>query len=302
LPLPEDDLSGLFETGTFLFRHVTRVSEGLGNGLSDGSQRPNMRTVHRGPFGGPDAQSCVSCHNLKMHGGGAPDDNIFQGGDGVDPASALQRNAPSVLGLAVREAIALEISTKLAQQIAEVPPGETVELCVGEEGAPPCFGSATSEAPGGPVAVAPEGMDPPLWVDGTDGRPVLMPNIQPFGWKGREETVNRFLVGGFRVHFGIQSEERIDAYCNERPPESLIRAAWIRTTTASRASSAASSSSRSRATSIRSSRPTPRRSRARRSSCSRKWGARAVTRGRSRSRQPRVTRCGRTSSATTWAT
>jgi CxxC motif-containing protein (DUF1111 family) len=37
--------------------------------------------------------------------------------------------------------------------------------------------------------------------------------VQPFGWKGRQATIQGFLGGGFRVHFGLQWETPIAKYC-----------------------------------------------------------------------------------------
>jgi hypothetical protein len=37
--------------------------------------------------------------------------------------------------------------------------------------------------------------------------------VKPFGWKGREATLKRFVEGGFRVHFGIQSQPQVKKNC-----------------------------------------------------------------------------------------
>jgi hypothetical protein len=37
--------------------------------------------------------------------------------------------------------------------------------------------------------------------------------VKPFGWKGREATIRRFIEGGFRVHFGMQTEPSVDKHC-----------------------------------------------------------------------------------------
>jgi len=40
--------------------------------------------------------------------------------------------------------------------------------------------------------------------------------VKPFGWKGREATIRRFIEGGFRVHFGMQTQPSIDKNCLNR--------------------------------------------------------------------------------------
>jgi hypothetical protein len=58
----------LFESGDFLFENVYRVEDGMGNALSGApagtGPRPNFRPVHFAAFGAPEAQTCVTCHNI----------------------------------------------------------------------------------------------------------------------------------------------------------------------------------------------------------------------------------------------
>jgi len=37
--------------------------------------------------------------------------------------------------------------------------------------------------------------------------------VKPFGWKGREATIRRFIEGGFRVHFGMQTGPQVAKQC-----------------------------------------------------------------------------------------
>jgi len=143
----------------------------------------------------------VSCHNLGPHGAGARDDNIFQAGDGADLDTTLERNPPALRGLGIRQAIAAEISAALqaqrlaAQQAAEATglPQE-VALCVAGDAV--CFGTLRVE----------DGEIDAAGVEGIDGDLV----VRPFGWKGREPTLRRFVRGGFRVHFGMQAADAVD--------------------------------------------------------------------------------------------
>lgn len=189
----------LFEVGQHLFTHVFQVRQGLGNGLDGGlgeGTRPNMNIVHSGPFGGPDSQSCVSCHNIGgIHGGGTLASNIFQASDGESRRFALKRNPPPTLGGGVRQAIAKEISAKLKAQAEAGSPGDVLGV-ENLDGEMVTYGYLNED--GKPVGV------------GTDGDLV----VEPFGWKGRDRTLRDFVKGGFRVHFGIQAEEVMDAHCN----------------------------------------------------------------------------------------
>jgi mono/diheme cytochrome c family protein len=194
-----NDAEVLDETGAFLFRHVHRLAEGLGNGR--GGPGPHMRAVHLGPFGGPDAQSCVSCHNQGVgDGSGGLGSNIYQAGDGATKDSALVRNPPSLFGAGVRQAMADEITSRLQGRFRALvadTAGARIErdLCVTDT-SPVCFHIVAERG----QVISADGIDPDLVV-------------RPFGWKGREATLRDFARGGFRVHFGIQDEDKIAAYC-----------------------------------------------------------------------------------------
>ncbi len=195
------DKDTLDEAGRFMFDHVFRLADGLGNGR-DRSPPPNMNAIHNGALGGPDAQSCVSCHNqfqhrTGAHGSGGRDDNIFQGGDGQNASEALVRNPPPIAGVGLRQAIARSLSEELAAQFGAMT--SAGELCVQALDEPVCFGT---------VAVSPSG-DKTFVSNFVDGDLV----VRPFGWKGREATLRGFVKGGFRVHFGIQAETPIETFC-----------------------------------------------------------------------------------------
>lgn len=206
----------LFEVGDFLFEHVFTVDEGLGNNLVGGpagpNPRPNFRGVHQGGFGAPEAQSCLTCHNVGGDdGGGDFNHNIFQNGDGVSQSSGLVRNAPVVLGLGVREQIAAEMTAELQAQLAE---GKRKGLKLGRNVLVPLsakgvsFGSFTADQFGNASFTDLQGIDTDLVV-------------KPFGWKGREATVRRFVEGGFRVHFGMQTSTSIAKHCANPDPNTF---------------------------------------------------------------------------------
>ena len=202
---PED----LFEVGDFTFEHVFAVNEGLGNALStapgNGTPRPAFRNipnnVHFAAFGAPEAQNCVTCHNI---GGddGAGDNNhaIFQIGDGVNPASGVPRVPPPLLGNGLRQRAGEEMTADLQAQLNAAPcNGLPTPLRSKNVN----FGSITKSTT---CAVDFSG------VVGVDTDLV----VKPFGWKGREATLRRFVEGGFRVHFGMESDVQVNQNCLNR--------------------------------------------------------------------------------------
>ena len=112
----------VFVRGDELFDFSFRPENGLGNALAGregvragGGAPPNLRRVHEGELGGPDALSCSSCHSLGgLDGAGANTQNAFFRGDGDDTTSADERNPPHVLGLGPVDALAREMTRELA--------------------------------------------------------------------------------------------------------------------------------------------------------------------------------------------
>lgn len=206
----------LFETGDFLFEHVFAVEEGLGNNLvgapAGPGPRPNFRSVHQGGFGAPEAQSCLTCHNVGGDdGAGDLNHNIFQNGDGVSPSSGLVRNAPVVLGLGLRQQLAAEMTSELQAQLAtgkQQARSLNVSVVVQLRSKGVSFGTITVDPFGTMIFGNLQGIDTDLIV-------------KPFGWKGREATLRRFVEGGFRVHFGMQSAPSIAKHCATPDPNTF---------------------------------------------------------------------------------
>jgi len=206
----------LFDIGDFTFEHIFRVEEGMGNALAglpgNSKPRPNFRqipnNVHFAGFGAPEAQSCVTCHNEGGDdGAGDLNHNIFQIGDGVNRSSGVPRNPPPVLGSGLRQRIGEEMTTELQGQLAA---GKTqakntnTNVTVALSSKTRNFGS---------VVAHPDGT-----VDFTNLNPGIDTDlvVKPFGWKGREATIRRFIEGGFRVHFGMQTQPSIVKNCLSR--------------------------------------------------------------------------------------
>jgi len=200
---PED----LFEIGDFSFEVGFQLVDGLGNSLANApgagggaAGRPNFRqipnNVHFAGFGAPEAQSCVTCHNEGGDdGAGDTNHNIFQIGDGINRNSGVPRNPPTVLGNGLRQRVGEEMTTDLKGQLT------TGLTNARNSGANQTVTLASKGIGFGSVVARPD-----QTVDFTNLRGVDTDLVvKPFGWKGREATLRRFVEGGFRVHFGLQS-------------------------------------------------------------------------------------------------
>jgi len=198
----------LFEVGDFLFENIFRVEDGLGNALTGApagtNPRPNFRAVHQGGFGAPEAQSCITCHNVGGEdGAGDFNHNIFQIGDGVNRSSGLARNPPVVLGLGLRQQLGIEMTNELQAQLA------AAKSAAASSGISVTRQLSAKNISFGSITVSPAGVVDTTNVRGVD--PDLV--VKPFGWKGREATLRRFVEGGFRVHFGMQSSVSVAKHC-----------------------------------------------------------------------------------------
>jgi hypothetical protein len=206
---PED----LFEIGDFLFETVYRIEDGMGNAVvglpGGGKPRPNFRefpnNVHFAAFGAPEAQTCVTCHNVGGDdGAGDLNHNIFQIGDGVNRNTGVPRNPPPVLGNGLRERAAQEMTTEIQGKLTagKAQAASThLDVSVALTSKTINFGTVIAKADGTVDFTGLRGVDPDLIV-------------RPFGWKGREATIRRFIEGGWRVHFGMQTEPSVNNHCN----------------------------------------------------------------------------------------
>jgi len=202
----------LFEIGDFMFETVYRVEDGMGNALTglpaNNQPRPNFRqlpnNVHFAAFGAPEAQTCVTCHNVGGDdGAGDLNHNIFQIGDGVNRTTGVPRNPPTVLGNGLRQRIGEEMTADLAGELAAAKAkaastAVAVTQALTSKGV--SFGSLVANPDGTVNSAGVVGVDTDLIV-------------KPFGWKGREATIRRFIEGGFRVHFGMQTSPSIVKNC-----------------------------------------------------------------------------------------
>jgi hypothetical protein len=204
----------LFEIGDFLFEAIFRVENGMGNAVvglpANNTPRPNFRlfpAVHFAAFGGPEAQSCLTCHNNDRldDSSGDLNHNIFQIGDGINPASGVPRNPPPLIGMGLRQIAAEEMSADLkaileAAKLQARQTGVNVTATLRPVTNPINFGTAIARPDGTVDFTGIRGIDTDL-------------NVRPFGWKGREQKIRRFIEGGFRVHFGMQTEPSVNNHC-----------------------------------------------------------------------------------------
>ena len=203
----------LFDIGDFTFEYDFRVEQGMGNALTglpaNNKARPNFRefpnNVHFMAFGAPEAQSCVTCHNEGGDdGAGDLNHNIFQIGDGINRDTGVPRNPPPLLGSGLRQRIGEEMTADLQAELAAgkaqaAATNANVTVTLNSKGRG--FGSV--------VAHPDQTVDFTLLNKGIDQDLV----VKPFGWKGREATIRRFIEGGFRVHFGMQTEPSVNKHC-----------------------------------------------------------------------------------------
>src|SRR5262249_23706160 len=156
-------------------------------------------------FGGPDTTHCSRCHSVGgADGGGDRLTDVFQEGDGENAESALERNAPALLGLGYLEKLAGEMTDELkeevasARRLAEDNHG-SLTVALTAKGIP--FGTARIGADGQSVDY-----------DGLQGvdRDLV---VKPFGWKGHTSSIRRFVDDALRTHLGIQTDAAVARNC-----------------------------------------------------------------------------------------
>jgi hypothetical protein len=187
----------LFTVGRLLFEHEYGFADGLGRDDAKTRSDP-FRKVHEGHLGGPETNSCRSCHwRGGPAGAGALQDNSQIFGDGANISSAEARNPPPLQGSGVVQILAQEMTLDLQSQRKQAitdakKSGEATRVELKSKGV--SFGSLEVSAAGQPDYAKLEGVDQDLV-------------IKPFGWRGDFETIRDFVVVSTQVHLGIQSED-----------------------------------------------------------------------------------------------
>src|SRR5262245_17827707 len=193
-------VDALFVVGDELFGYLFRPENGWGNGGQDRTAigyTPQLRRVHLGASGGPDAFGCFSCHSKGgPDGAGTQTQNAFMRGDGVRTVGADQRNPPHVLGMGPVALLAGEMTATLQQQAQAArerakAEGQRVEQALAAKGV--AFGHVVAEPDGSLDTGAVEGVDPDLVV-------------RPFGWKGHAATLRDIAEESLHIHQGLLSK------------------------------------------------------------------------------------------------
>jgi mono/diheme cytochrome c family protein len=192
-------IDSLFLFGDELFGYLFRPENGWGRGGTDRTAidyTPQLRRIHLGAAGGPDAFGCFSCHSKGgPDGAGTQTQNAFLHGDGERIVGADQRNPPHLLGLGPVECLAREMSAELqagaagARERAKAE-GRAVEQALSAKGI--SFGRITAQPDGTLDTRAVEGVDPDL-------------TIRPFGWKGHQATLRDMGEESLHIHQGLLS-------------------------------------------------------------------------------------------------
>jgi hypothetical protein len=192
-------IDALFIVGDELFGYQFRPENGWGGvarkfGAID--HTPQLRRVHHGPAGGPDAFACISCHfKGGPDGAGMQTQNAFLHGDGARIGAADQRNPPHLLGLGPVSLLAREMSAELQAQAGAAgerarAEGREVEQKLTAKGV--SFGRVTARPDGTLDYGALDGVDPDL-------------TVRPFGWKGHQATLRDMAEESFHIHQGLLS-------------------------------------------------------------------------------------------------
>lgn len=187
----------LFHVGRLLFEHEYGFADGLGR--DDASTRADpFRRVHEGGLGGPETNSCTSCHwRGGPAGAGSLQDNSFVMGNGTNIDSAEPRNPPALQGSGVVQALAQEMNRELRSQLAgavQKARSERKTITVELESKNISFGRLSVAANGALDTSAVQGVDADMI-------------IRPFGWRGEFATLRDFVVTSAQVHLGMQSED-----------------------------------------------------------------------------------------------
>lgn len=187
----------LFTVGRLLFEHEYGFSDGLGR--DDAKTRADpFRKVHKGHLGGPETNSCRSCHwRGGPAGAGSLQDNSQILGDGVNISSAEARNPPALQGSGVVQILAQEMTRDLQAQRKK-----TIKAAK-KSGTAQKLNLKSKGVSFGVLRVSGAGVVDYSKLEGIDQDLV----IKPFGWRGDFETIRDFVAVSTQVHLGMQSED-----------------------------------------------------------------------------------------------
>jgi mono/diheme cytochrome c family protein len=192
-------IEALFIVGDELFAYLFRPENGWGRGGADRTAidyTPELRRVHAGPAGGPDAFACANCHSKGgPDGAGTNTQNAFLLGNGEGVVGAHQRNPPHLLGLGAIDCLAREMSADLQAQAAGARERAKTERHPIEQEL------LTKGVSFGWIVARPDGQLDTRRVEGVDADLI----VRPFGWKGHQSTLRDMAEESLHIHQGLLS-------------------------------------------------------------------------------------------------
>lgn len=200
----------MLKDGQVLFEAKFNLSDGVGRPTATGDSKPTFRTKENNlgfiRTSGPDANSCVACHNQPRIGGaGDFAVNVFVGAQFKDPPTASittevtsERNSLALFGSGAIDMIAREMTRELLFQrdnglIRARVLGKNLDIELKTKGI--SFGIITARPDGTYTTTHLEGIDPDLVV-------------KPFGVKGIATSLREFTINAANHHNGMQALER----------------------------------------------------------------------------------------------
>jgi hypothetical protein len=202
-----ENLSTLFSVGEQIFQARFNELDGQGRPASTGTGAP--RVPDQPAFirtSGPDANSCLSCHNQPRSGGaGDFSVNVFVLAQAKDPVTfsigpedSNERNTVGMMGAGPIEMLAREMSNEL------IALREEAKLEAEQTGQPARRELVAKGVNFGAVTVLPDGKVDPTEIEGVDWDLI----VKPFHQKGAVVSLREFSNNAMNHHHGIQSIER----------------------------------------------------------------------------------------------
>lgn len=230
-PVSQDELNDLvtkdaaeafifaFDAGDELTEAVFTSARGVGAHVGPGlrfTRYPRADLAGEGEWasheppreGGPQAQSCISCHNLPYANGAGPlamnvaVDPLLSG----DPTAYLERNTLHLFGLGAAQRIAEEMTSELQASAAKL----QAQAC--EQGNEVTADLSAKDVSFGTLKAIPQtegsactaSIDTSL-VEGVDDDLI----VRIFGWKGTHATIRGFSRGAAHNELGMQAVELV---------------------------------------------------------------------------------------------
>jgi len=200
----------LLEAGRILFMARFTAEDGAGRPGATGNASPTQRPVGSAPgftrSAGPDANSCLGCHNQPFVGGGGDFVvNVFVGPNAREPvvhsiaaSEAAERGTVSIHGAGAIEMLAREITTTLHRIRADA------QVEARRIAKPVRVKLVAKGVSYGYITALPNGMLRLLEVEGIDNDLV----VRPWNQKGTVTSLRTFTISAMNQHHGMQARER----------------------------------------------------------------------------------------------